>query len=162
MKYLFPVLILIALLLFSCNEDDDGCFGNGYPILDNANFRLNFVDRQTNENLLIGANPVLKATDIQLLPSSTWSFPFEFNQALKMIDGDSILIIGMQNNNDGYDVITTLIIEYNDLYPADTLHIEYLRTPSHCGVFDEKYYNIRNNETYLCRICDEQIIDIKK
>jgi hypothetical protein len=162
MKKLLPVLLMFTLIINSCNEPDYcDIFNHHEPSF----LFVNILDQTNNENLLFGGNSSISidAIDVKMkMDDTTYT---------------SGTIRGVLNNQDSVLLIYTrelfspslkpplakeLIINYNNQFPTDTIHIEYVEGDCENTSSVAYDYNISSNTGDICVLCFNEVIDILK
>jgi len=164
MRQKLMLLLFIPALHFSCNQSN-AC----YIIFDNiepSSIQFNILDKQTNNNLLFGDNKTINWWDLKIHGIDEDG---EVNEL--RFDGvahyaDSVLLISVIYS-DGWSSLSQLsaqkeiVIDYNGLYPSDTLEMEY--AAESCGDYPVRHnYNVRLRDEYLCYLCFRDVFSIYK
>lgn len=151
--------IVILTILIACNKTDPCAlvFQNNEPSF----LLLNIIDGQTGQNILLGDEATINIDNLEITGISNGE-SIELVSFPEMIEGDSVLIVSLVNSDQFLDFADAIVIQYNNLYPPDTLGIDYA-VNSYCGDTPFIYqYNVHSKNEYLCKLCFSESITILK
>ena len=162
MKKLLPVLLMFTLIINSCNEPDYcDIFNHHEPSF----LFVNILEKTNNENLVFGSNSSLSIDDIDVQLKINDNIYISGLVAEELPNNqDSVLFIYLTEINENLlnPLADELIITYNNQFPADTIHIEYVEGDCENTSSVAYDYNISSNTGDICTLCFNEVIDILK